>query len=161
MCIACSALLFGLYTLFFGSLTKQLVSAFPFGNVQSRSDVVEASPSKPKIAGLRWKLGFGVGLALPEAFAKPENQPQLAVFRMGATEIVVKDFVPSNFGEGTLQTLMLLLYGLAASICLHGPALLLGGKGDIVSVSKLALLYYFSGWLLGSLSGRFLVRSCW
>jgi len=90
-------------------------------------------------------------VGLPEAFSKAENQPQYAVFRMGATEIVVKDFVPSDFSEGTLQTLMLSLYGLAAGICLHGPALLLRGKGDIVTVTKLALLYYFSGWLLGCL----------
>lgn len=39
-----------------------------------------------------------------------KDHPQYAVFRMGGTEITLKDFVPSNFSEGTFWMSILALY---------------------------------------------------
>lgn len=140
--IAASFVVISLYGLSFDSLGENVEKAFGYISSQTDSHTAAAG-SSAGIRDINWKFGFGVGVLFPEAPMKGLDRPQVADFTMGGVTVRIGPVVPNDLPQKTILTLMLILYALVTSLCLHMPARLLGGIGQISEAIRLSILYYF------------------
>ena len=101
-----------------------------------------AVTSKPSVEHIGWRLGFGVGVELPQASKIALASPQSAVFSFGASQVVMSGLVPDSLLKKPITTILLGIYAFLTIICLQLPARMLGGTGELAEATKLALSYY-------------------
>jgi hypothetical protein len=149
-CIATALLILSLYKLCFGSVTEELQQALGMKRDPSYVNEQSHAQQKPSIAGIEWKVGFGVGMSAPEAQSKGLDVPQVVIFNLGALDVALDNVVPDHLADASIAALLTMLYALLSALCVHFPARLLGGTGAIYQSYGLAIRYYSFVLLTGS-----------
>lgn len=151
-------MLWSIYSYFLESPILRIHRAVGLQPSQVASDPTSSEEKSVRFVGVAWTFRYveigehsvghgtsfpiGFSIDFPQLRVRGTNAPQVAVFGAGIGRIIFDNVVPARVGGGAILGLLLLLYALVTTLCLHPPFRAMGIRVPFRESFRLCIAAY-------------------